>query len=84
MVPTFSPTAVVAEPTYAKLRKAEAPELCEARDFFAEPFVGRLKYRLRLSQTFVGRLKYRLRLSGVSCRELPPASPNEGFNPLLQ
>jgi hypothetical protein len=27
----------------------------------------------------VGRLKYRLRSSRVSCRELPPASPNKGF-----
>ena len=26
----------------------------------------------------MGRLKYRLRLSRVSCRELPPASQNEG------
>ena len=37
MVPTFSPTAVVAEPTYAKLRQTETPELREARDFFAKP-----------------------------------------------
>ena len=34
MVPTFSSTAVVAEPTYAKLRQTETPELREARDFF--------------------------------------------------
>ena len=34
MVATFSHTAVVAEPKCAKLRKAEAPELREARDFF--------------------------------------------------
>ena len=34
IVLTFSPTAVVAEPTYAKLRQTETPELREARDFF--------------------------------------------------
>ena len=35
MVPTFSPTEVAAEPTYAKLRQTdETPELREARDFF--------------------------------------------------
>jgi len=37
MVATFSHTAVVAEPKCAKLRKAEAPELREARDFFSKP-----------------------------------------------
>ena len=38
MVPTFSPTEVVAdEPTCAKLRQTETPELREARDFFAKP-----------------------------------------------
>ena len=79
MVPTFSPTEVVAEPAYAKIRKTETPELREARDFLCQTFVGRLKCRLRLSETFVGRLKCRLRLSRVSCRELPPASQNEGL-----
>ena len=34
MVPTFSPTAVVAEPKYAKLRQTETPELREARGLF--------------------------------------------------
>ena len=34
IVPTLSPTAVVAEPTCAKLRQTEALELREARDFF--------------------------------------------------
>jgi hypothetical protein len=38
MVPTFSPTEVAAEPTYAKLCQTETPELREApRDFFAKP-----------------------------------------------
>ena len=37
MVPTFLPTEVVAEPTYAKFRQTETPALCEARDFFAKP-----------------------------------------------
>ena len=36
MVPTFSPTEVVAEqPTCAKLRQTETPELREARDLFS-------------------------------------------------
>ena len=74
MVPTFSPTEVVAEPKYAQLRQTETPpELREARDFFCLTFVGRLKHRLCVSKTFVGHLKYRLRLSRVSCHELPPA-----------
>ena len=34
MVPTFSPTEMVAEPAYSKLRQTETPELREARDFF--------------------------------------------------
>ena len=34
MVPAFSPTEVVAEPEYAKLRQTETPELHEARVFF--------------------------------------------------
>ena len=37
MVPTLSPTAVVAEPTYAKLRQTEIPELREARGFLLNP-----------------------------------------------
>ena len=37
MVPTFSPTAVVAEPAYAKLRQTETPELREARALFCKP-----------------------------------------------
>ena len=37
MGPTFSPTGVAPEPTYAKLRQTETPELREAHDFFAKP-----------------------------------------------
>ena len=33
MVPTFSPTEVAAEPTYAKLRQTETPDLREALFF---------------------------------------------------
>ena len=36
MVPTSSPTAVEAEPMYAKLRQTETLELREARGFFAK------------------------------------------------
>ena len=51
-----------------------------ARDFFCLTFVGRLKYHLRLSETFVRRLKSTFVLSWASCREVPPASPHEGFH----
>ena len=47
--------------------------------FFCLTAVGRLKYQLRLSETFVRRLKSIFVLSRASCREVPPASPYEGF-----
>ena len=90
MVPTLSPTAVVAEPTYAKLRQTEIPELREAPDFF----LPNLRGPPSMPPSFI------LNLHGPP--QIPPsfkpgfvpraasditldyASPNEAFNPPLQ
>ena len=67
MVPTFSPTAVVAAPTYAKLRQTETlaghRAARSARFFLANPSWAALNIAFVYPKpsSFVGRLKYRLR-----------------------